>query len=73
MKSLEVSGAVRPIYGSLGVKRLEYFEAVPKLFIVYSYNARIYPNDESVSGSEWSRGPRRSRLLRLWIRIPPGA
>jgi len=24
MQSLEVSGAVRPIYGSLGVKRLKY-------------------------------------------------
>jgi len=24
MQSLEVSGAVRPIYGSLGVKRLNY-------------------------------------------------
>ena len=24
MKRLEVSGAVRPIYGSLGVKRLNY-------------------------------------------------
>jgi len=24
---LEVSGAVRPIYGSLGVKRLKYFES----------------------------------------------
>ena len=25
MQRLEVSGAVRPIYGSLGVKRLRYF------------------------------------------------
>ena len=25
MQSLEVSGAVQPIYGSLGVKRLSYF------------------------------------------------
>jgi len=25
MQSLEVSGAVRPIYGSLGVKRFKYY------------------------------------------------
>ena len=29
MQRLEVSGAVRPIYGSLGVKRLIYYAAVP--------------------------------------------
>jgi len=26
MQGLEVSGAVRPIYGSLGVKRLRHFQ-----------------------------------------------
>ena len=28
MQRLEVSGAVRPIYGSLGVKRLRYIQLV---------------------------------------------
>jgi len=35
MQSLEVSGAVRPIYGSLGVKRLT--EPEPK-FVVFFRN-----------------------------------
>ena len=33
MQRLEVSGAVRPIYGSLGVKRLTYNHVIPKLII----------------------------------------
>jgi len=31
MQRLEVSGAVRPIYGSLGVKRLRHCEAISKI------------------------------------------
>ena len=40
MKRLEVSGAVRPIYASLGVKRLteELTNAPPKSIAAYSPN-----------------------------------
>ena len=31
MQRLEVSGAVRPIYGSLGVKRLKKYLVIPML------------------------------------------
>jgi len=49
MQRLEVSGAVRPIYGSLGVKRLttvldggEKSAALPDRF--YSYGKYLVPN-----------------------------
>ena len=35
MQHLEVSGAVRPIYGSLGVKRIMLTCLVPVLFTFY--------------------------------------
>ena len=37
MKRLEVSGAVRPLYGSLGVRRLMYVKLIKFLsrFIMY--------------------------------------
>jgi len=46
MQRLEVSGAVRPIYGSLGVKRLtgriKAQDLIPKLkMCVWSYTATI--------------------------------
>jgi len=34
MQHLEVSGAVGPIYGSLGVKRLSLFSSHPRLYVV---------------------------------------
>jgi len=34
MQRLEVTGAVRPIYGSLGVKRLKHFSSL-SVTIVY--------------------------------------
>ena len=42
MQRLEVSGAVRPIYGSLGVKRL-----IPKVFSSYSVKS-VNPGSRSV-------------------------
>ena len=51
MQCLEVSGAVRPIYGSLGVKRLKLFELsqdwlppTPKLQIISGENSLVYGN-----------------------------
>jgi len=37
MQRLEVSGAVRPIYGSLGVKRLSRHNWLLQLRLIYSY------------------------------------
>jgi len=37
MQHLEVSGAVQPIYGSLGVKRLITFENVPLSSVRFCY------------------------------------
>jgi len=38
---------------------------------------KIFPSHDSISRSQWPRGPRRrpavSSLLRLWVRIPPRA
>jgi len=51
MQRLEVSGAVRPIYGSLGVKRLTYNNTChetsvtdasnPKKQVYYKWSARV--------------------------------
>ena len=35
MQRLEVSGAVRPIYGSLGVKRLILYDLITSTFNLY--------------------------------------
>jgi len=43
MQRLEVSGAVRPIYGSLGVKRLRNFENIP--IIQNKRRSSITPKD----------------------------
>ena len=52
MQRLEVSGAVRPIYGSLGVKRLSlavYEEQYPTPFerdtVIHSLGDRVDPKD----------------------------
>ena len=44
MKYLEVSGAVRPIYGSLGVKRLRLL-VVCKRLLVYVHRFLILKSD----------------------------
>ena len=46
MKRLEVSGAVRPIYGSLGVKRLIYFNAFEKEGIILNVRNRLPEEEE---------------------------
>jgi len=46
MQRLEVSGAVRPIYGSLGFKRLSVF---------YSIDAVLYYNDSEICMEEFIR------------------
>ena len=43
MQRLEVSGAVRPIYGSLGVKRLMALEPSRQIFDMYS-NIEFHEN-----------------------------
>ena len=47
MQRLEVSGAVRPIYGSLGIKRLTYAEGPREIFEqISSYQFHKNPYNE---------------------------
>ena len=88
MQRLEVSGAVRPIYGSLGVKRLKArrYKAIILLFVlvwrtvckvICRARSQIRGSTIHISRSQWPRGLKRrsaaARLLRTWVRIPPGA
>ena len=59
MQRVEVSGAVRTIYGSLGVKRLIY--AVSNISVCRSQWPRGLRRRSAAA-----------RLLRLRVRIPPG-
>ena len=75
MKRLEVSGAVRPIYGSLGVKRLMY---ICLIFIILhkngsstvskvKYNVTVPPRYECLRACPFPSGFPTSILLALVI------
>jgi len=47
MQRLEVSGAVRPIYGSLGVKRLRKFRLRRLGLLSYAEHLTLFPRSSS--------------------------
>ena len=80
MQRLEVSGVVRLIYRSLGVKGLISVSVLISHIKERTWTSGFrteYLDLRSRSRPQSPRGLRRrsvaSRLLRLWARIPPGA
>jgi len=65
MQRLEVSGAVRPIYGSLGVKRLKHVRAVNRVNLTVLYGSqnkqRLFPY---TALNDWFLQPESSIILK---------
>ena len=63
MQRLEVSGAVRPIYGSLGVKRLIYYDSTNK-FVASVYCTLPFTDSKLLSPEAYDEKHCKSKVFR---------